>query len=213
MVRSRGRGALAFEDFLTLPRDSIPVLESLQLSVIQDFLVPNLSIPDSNFGVFRGAARLRRIDMIPRWDRSSVYFPMNLGLCWPQLTHINFEGIPIQVSIAHELMKLCTSLHNCVLHLMTDGRVKVAFPVAGIHLPRLQKLFVKEAGPDPNILAKFIRPQVLPALQDFDLYLERTSLADIAPIIEDWSTSRGPARSRLNYAGRHLAEIGYIYPS
>ena len=131
------------------------------------------------------------------------------------MTHINFKETSIQVSIVHELMKLCTSLHECDLGLATDIFFAVAFPAVSIRLPHLRKLFVQEDGPDPNVLAKFIRPLVLPILEDFDFYLwDRTSLADtaplaeLAPIIEGWAMSRDSAlRSQLSYFGNYLTEI------
>jgi len=117
-------------------------------------------------------------------------------------------------------MKLCTSLHEYRLVLMDDGFLKVAFPAASICLPHLRKLVIREVGAGPNVLAKFIRPLVLPALQDFDLdILERNSpadiatLADLAPIVEGWSTSSDPALcSTLGYCGRHLEEIAGHLP-
>ena len=182
-----------FEDFLALPKDPFPVLESVQLSAIQGLgLQPNLRIPDSDLGVFRGAARLRRICIIqaPLLDVASVCFPMNLGLSWSQLTHIDFGTISIQVSIALGLMERCNALHECFL-LMTDVHLQVAFPATSIRLPHLRKLAVQEAGPNRSLLAKFVRPLVLPSLEDFDFWLWKrfwledvASLADLAPIIE-----------------------------
>ena len=208
-----------FDHFLSLPSDSFPVLETTQLEVVGGGDSQNNEFPrihNSDVSVFRGAARLRWIDIdisAPWLDVATpAYFPMNLGLCWPQLTHFNFLDISIQVSVAHELMKLCTSLHDCFLRLMTDVSLKVAFPVASIHLPHLQYLVVNEAGPYSIVLAKFVRPLVLPALQDFHFSLSSrtlpTDIAFLADIIKGWSTSRGPAlRSELNYDGPHLEEI------
>ena len=208
-----------FEKFLFLPSDSFPMLEAVRLAVFGSGF--SRRTPDSDMSVFRGAVRLRRIEIIaPLLSVKQIRFPMNLCLSWPQLTHVNFGVLSIQVSIAHEFMMLCTSLHECDLILMADVFSKVPFPAASICLPHLRKLIIQEDGPDPNVLVKFIRPLVLPALEDFDLSpLERSSLADIAPladlapIIESWSTSRYPTlRSNLVYLGGHLTEIAGHLP-
>jgi len=163
-----------FKKFLALPQDSFPVLESVLLLVIDSGLNrPNLRMPHGVTPThFRGAACLRRIDInivqTPQLD--AVFLPINFGLCWPQLTHINFRNAPIQVPVAHELVKLCASLDSCSLLLMADIFLELPFPAASICLPHLRKLVVLEAGPDPSVLAKFIRPPVLPALEDFDLF-------------------------------------------
>jgi len=95
----------AFKEFLTLPQDSFPVLESVWLTVIDSREMSRPDLRDFDLRVFRGAAGLQRIDFdTTRLDMAPVRFPMNLGLCWPQLTHINFGEISTQVSIAHEFI-------------------------------------------------------------------------------------------------------------
>ena len=206
----------AFEEFLTLPQDTFPVLEAVQLAVLDCIGVngANLCMSGSDLSVFRGAACLRRIDIgTPRLEVTPLCFPMNLGLCWPQVTHINFLRISIKVSIAHELMNLCTSLHECCLSLI-PVLLDVAFRPASIRLSHLRNLVVQEDGPNRAIFSDFILPLVLPALEDFQFSLWQRSLADLAPlaglvgVIDGWSTSRVLAlRAEMNYWGKHLAEV------
>jgi len=75
-----------FEKFLSLPSDSFPVLEVVLLLAIDCDRTGFPCVPDPDASVFQGATCLRRIDignLLVTWNP----FPMNLCLCWPQLTH------------------------------------------------------------------------------------------------------------------------------
>ena len=169
--------------------------------------------------------RITHLSLLVHWEAFGEFLALRflqsfkLGLCWPQLTHINFGDILIQLSIAHELMKLCTSLHAYRIFFMTDVSPKVVFSAASIGLPHRRGPVVQEAGPERNtVLAKFIWPLVLPALQNFRFsLLERTSLTDIAPltelasIVDSWSL--GPTLyAELYYRGTHLTEVAGHLP-
>ena len=176
----------------------------------------------SDASVFQGAERLRRIDIKTALDVTLVFFPMNLCLCWPQLTHINFPGTPIQVSIAHELMDLCTNLREC--HICLEENQESLPPVwikshppSSIRIPYLWRLKVLEDMMyGAHVLNEFLRPLVMPNLQQFGFYLQEgpdivSTLTELTAIVN--GLSRPNLVSKILYVGKsELTKVTSVLP-
>jgi len=196
-----------FEEFLTLPSDSFPVLEAFQLDMMEH-LYP---WPGSDASIFQGATRLRRIDIGTSLAVTLVSFPMNLCLCWPQLTHINFSEISIQVSIAHELMKLCTNLGECHIRLEENWNTLSpvwikSHPPSSIPIPYLWRLEIHQE--DGVYIAfvfnEFLRPLVMPNLQQFSFSLQEEPSDIVSTLTELTTIVDGLSRPNL------VSEMSYL---
>jgi len=200
-----------FEEFLCLPSDSFPVLEAVRL------VANGLDLPwmhGFDVSVFRGAARLRRMKIATPLDGIPVAFPMNMWLCWPQLTHIDFPEISIQVSIAHELMNLCINLCECCIRLEENWEslppVWIKFhPPSSIRIPCLWRLDIhqKYGVYVARVFNEFLRPLVMPNLQQFNFSLEEEpnivpSLSELTAIVS------GLSRPTLDSEMLYLDESG-----
>jgi len=206
----------AFLEFLSLPSDSFPALEAVELVPLG---FPH--IPDSVVSVFQGAARLRRIDYIgTQLELIPDSFPMNLCLCWPQLTHITFLDMPIQVSIAHELMNSCTNLRECHIYLEENWETFPPFwikshPPSSIRVPYLWRLEIHQdrslylAG----VFSEFLRPLAMPNLQLLKFSLEEEPDTELPAIVNGLSR-RSSLESELLYIGESdcLAEATSALP-
>ena len=208
----------AFNEFLSLPSDSFPVLEDVQLAALGQ-----LYMPDSDVSVFQGAARLRRIDIETPLDVTPDSFPMNLCLCWPQLTVINFPWISIQVSIAHELINLCTNLRECHIRLEQDWETLPAVwikshPPSSICIPYLWRLEVHQGDRVyvARVFNEFLRPLVMPNLQQFNFSLDAEpnivpTLTELTAIVN--GLSRPNLVSEMFYVGESgLTEVTSALP-
>ena len=201
-----------FYDFLCLPPGLFIALEEVSVETsVKSRAAALHGVP--NPSVFRGSFRLQNIEIMAPFELLPPTFLLLLGLSWHTLTHIDFLSIPIQLSIALTAVSQCTSLRGCCLALTADSFLKVVSPAASIRLPQLQSLLIQEYERNPDVLGEFLRPLMLPALEDFTFSLwERTLLEDLAPltelagIVDSWS--RGPAlRAELLYWGKNLAEV------
>jgi len=113
-------------------------------------------VPDSEVRAFQGATRLRCIDFDAPLEVTQIPFPMNLCLCWDQLTHIDFSEMSIQVSIAHEVMKLCVNLRECRIRL--ESNCNTLHPVwieshtpSGIRVPYLWILEIDQEAEEEYV--------------------------------------------------------------
>jgi len=150
-------------------------------------------------------------------------FPMNLCLCWPQLTHIEFPAILIQVSIGHKLMNLCTNLRECHICLEQNQETlssvwKKSHPPSSIRIPCLWRLVIRrQAGAYVgSVLNDFLRPLVMPNLQRLNFSLQEEP--DIAPILTELTLivnglSQPSLVSEMLYVGKSgLTEVTSTLP-
>ena len=212
-----------FEEFLALPRDSFPVLEAVEVGALG---FPRLHNSEASVTVFQGAARLRRINIRAPLRLISVSFPMNLCLCWPQLTHIKFPDMPIQISIAHELMNLSTNLRECHICLEANRDILPPFWIkfhspSSIHIPYLQILEIyhdqRHAVYVASVFNKFLRPLLMPNLEQFKFSLQEEepfivpTLTELAAIVN--RLSRPNLVSEMLYVGEGgLIEVTSALP-
>jgi len=109
--------------------------------------------------------------------------------------------MPIQVSIAHELMKLCTNLRECHIRLEKNWEslppiwIK-SHPLSTIRVPYLRILEIHQEDTQyvTRVFNDFLRPLVIPNLQRFDFSLEADpeqnmvpTLTELAAIVHDLS--------------------------
>ena len=204
-----------FYDFLCLSPGLFAALEEVSLEA---FAESGRTALQRDPSVFRGSFRLQHIEIIAPSESLPPAFLFLLGLSWNTLTHIDFLSIPTQLSIALTAVSQCTSLRRCCFALLADSFPKVISPAASIPLPQLRSLLIQEYRPNPDVLAEFLRPLVLPALEDFTFSLwERASLADLAclaeltGIVDSWS--HNPALcAEMHYWGKHMAEVAGRLP-
>ena len=200
-----------FENFFSLPSESFPMLETVRL-VAKGLGLPWM--PGSDASVFRGAERLRRIKIPTPLDVTPVSFPMNLCLCWPHLTHIDFPEISIQVSIAHELMKLCTNLLECNIRLEDNWETLPpvwikSYPPSSIRIPYLWRLVIHQEDEIyvARVFNAFLCPLVMPNLEQLDFSLEGEP--DIVPtLLELTAIVNGLSRPNLVSEMLYLGESG-----
>ena len=162
-----------FDAFLCLPPGLFDALECVDLSYNYA-----IEIPSEEARVFRGAPRLHRVTIqnlqveLPPFPR----FPLPLGLPWARLTHINFGIIRIPLTVTHELMTLCSNLHEFRLCLygysnITDPFDAKEYSTGTILLPRLRELELsvrgRKWGLTVDLYCRYLRPLRLPALQKF----------------------------------------------
>jgi len=165
-------------------------------------------MPDSEVRVFQSATRLRCIDIGTPFKVAQIHFP-NLCLCWDKLTHVGFPGMSTQVSLAHELMKLCANLRWC--HIRLESHRDTLDPVwiqshsPSIRVPYLWKLEIYQHDEEyvTRVFHEFLRPLVMSDLRRFDFPLEEE--LNIVPTLTELTTI-------INSLSRHalVSELSYV---
>ncbi|KAJ7210550.1 hypothetical protein GGX14DRAFT_626072 [Mycena pura] len=153
------------DEFFTVPAGSIDHLEVLYLETL--WVTMPFGPSGEPLEVFRSAPRLQHV--LFSTDMCSID-PQVLGLPWPQLTGLHFIATYIPPLAMHAILRESHALVECSFSIIElDGATAAALQrVPECILPALRSLMV-EFSPQTTDYAPFLRPLVLPALEDLEL--------------------------------------------
>ncbi|KAJ7735647.1 hypothetical protein DFH07DRAFT_843493 [Mycena maculata] len=194
----------SIDEFFTFPAGSIERLEVLYLETL-GFSMPFGNASGEPLEVFRSAPRLRRV--LFSTDLCSID-PNVLGLPWGQLTGLHFIATYIPPLAMHAILRDSHSLLECSFSIirLDDGLAAALHRLPECVLPGLRSLMV-EFSPQTIDYAPFLRPLVLPALQDLELRPLETGALPQCP----WSQrAYAGLLARSGFTLRRLAILNYM---